>query len=480
MLAGNSELLREKKQRDYDAQHSQQERNVKGQFATPYALAESISRDAISRVDRPQSMLEPACGTGSFISASTAICPDLRVYAVEKDPNVYAIADSLWSSDRITVKNADFFDVVSSLRGFDLLITNPPYSRHHHLSSDEKERYSSYVELATGYHLSQLAGLHAYFIIAGTNALNDGGVASWLIPSELFSVNYGRAIRDYITSAVTVERIHFFENDDLQFSDALVSSCVLILRKAPASPDKTVEITLGDFDNPARSDKIALGKLRKLDKWQHYFTMHDFDRSRTIGDYFTVKRGLSTGAESFYSKSRTDWNNLGIDDCWLIPVLPAPRYMHDLLIDSDADGWPLKYDRALLSIPDSIDELNLPEPVISYLDTCPPKIRNSYTSRHRKPWYSIEHRDPPPIVCTYMSRSDSQPFRFIRNKSKAVVTTAYLCMYPKGNVSESEIDKLCSALNSIEPDLLINSGREYGGGLRKLEPKELLTVPIDF
>ena len=161
-----------------------------------------------------------------------------------------------------------------------------------------------------------------------------------------------------------------------------------------------------------------------------------------------------------------------------LPVLPAPRYMKEKLVESDDSGWPINHDRALLSIPATTDEVDLPSPVVFYLETCPEKIRNSYTSRHRKRWYSIERRDPAPIVCTYMSRSDAQPFRFIRNKSSAVVTTAYLCLYPKSQMSEEQLDILCEQLNSISASTLIKSGREYGGGLRKLEPRELLSVPF--
>ena len=232
---------------------------------------------------------------------------------------------------------------------------------------------------------------------------------------------------------MSIERIHFFDNDDLQFDDALVSSCVLVLRKTPTTQTSTAHVTSGDFINPSKSAVVPISELVLVDKWQHFFNLGGEKAKTRIGDFFCVKRGLSTGAEAFYAKGRAEWHELGIGDEWLTPVLPAPRFMHDAVINSDGSGWPLQYDRALLNIPISIDEEHLPDSVRSYLDTCPEKIRNSYTARHRKKWYSIEQREPAPVVCTYMSRSDKQPFRFVRNKSKAVVTTAYLCLYPNQN-----------------------------------------------
>ena len=467
-------------QEQYDASHSQLERNMKGQFATPRSLAMAITKDALSRVDLVRTALEPSCGTGAFVSCLRECEPNISITGIEKDPAVFDIASKLWSEPKSTIIHSDFFDVAELSKGYDLLVTNPPYSRHHHLSSEEKNRYGSVVEKMTGKHLSQLAGLHAYFILAGTNALRSGGVASWLIPSELFSVNYGSAIRDYITSQVSVERVHFFDNGDLQFNDALVSSCVLILRKKPAADSDAVSITFGDFDSPMKTIDVSIGYLRHIDKWQHLLEKQDYSTSSTIGDFFKVKRGLSTGAESFYSKQREEWHNFGIADDWLIPVLPAPRNMHDSLILGDCNGWPLSSDRALLNIPLSVPEDCLPGSVLAYLANCPDKVRNSYTAKHRKRWYSIEQREPAPIVCTYMSRSNAQPFRFIRNKTSAVVTTAYLCLYPRRPLTESQLDYACNMLNSIEPSILIASGREYGGGLRKLEPKELLSVPFDL
>ncbi|QKF07064.1 N-6 DNA methylase [Berryella wangjianweii] len=474
------ELNRQKLQLDYDSKHNQLERNTKGQFATPYELALQITRDALSRVESPERFLEPSCGTGAFISAFEELNSTASITGIEKDVPVFEIADELWRDSRTEVINANFFDTVETLPAFDLLVTNPPYSRHHHLSSAEKKEYGAIAGKMSGIKLSQLAGLHAYFILAGTMLLKSEGIASWLIPSELFSVNYGKKIKEFITSEVTVERIHFFDNDDLQFSDALVSSCVLVIRRKKPSPETKVQITAGRFDAPSKSDYVTVEELTKIEKWQHYFNHQASETNATIGDYFKVKRGLSTGAESFYTREREEWHKLGIDDEWLIPVLPAPRYMRDNIVATDENGWPKDYGRALLSIPNTCNEEDLPASLMDYLDSCPSKVRNGYTATHRKKWYSVEQREPAPIVCTYMSRSNDQPFRFVRNKTRAVVTTAYLGLYPKHNLSDEQIDRICSSLNSISADTLISSGREYGGGLRKLEPKELLSVPFDF
>ena len=43
-------------------------------------------------------------------------------------------------------------------------------------------------------------------------------------------MNYGELLRKWMTDRVRLERLHFFKAEDLQFDDALVTSCVAVLR----------------------------------------------------------------------------------------------------------------------------------------------------------------------------------------------------------------------------------------------------------
>ncbi len=63
--------------------------------------------------------------------------------------------------------------------------------------------------------------------------MEDEGLAVWLIPSEFMDVNYGAALRRYLSERVTLLQIHRFCPTDVQFTDALVSSAVVIFRKSP-------------------------------------------------------------------------------------------------------------------------------------------------------------------------------------------------------------------------------------------------------
>jgi hypothetical protein len=95
-------------------------------------------------------------------------------------------------------------------------------------------------------------------------------------------------------------------------------------------------------------------------------------------------------------------------------------------------------------------------------------------------------REPSPFICTYIGRADgkkAKPFRFILNHSKAIVTNVYLMLYPKMQVRDkiardpNAKREILEILNRISGQMLKREGRVYGGGMHKIEPRELGRVP---
>jgi hypothetical protein len=109
-------------------------------------------------------------------------------------------------------------------------------------------------------------------------------------------------------------------------------------------------------------------------------------------------------------------------------------------------------------------------------------ISDRYLCKHRSPWYCQEKRPPSPFLCTYMGRQNTsrgRPFRFILNHSRATATNVYLMLYPKPALAKVLLDEpellkqVWQGLERISDRVLMSEGRVYGGGLHKLEPKEL-------
>ena len=81
------------------------------------------------------------------------------------------------------------------------------------------------------------------------------------------------------------------------------------------------------------------------------------------------------------------------------------------------------------------------------------------------------------------NKKDSSPIRFILNLSDAIVTNSYLMLYPKEHLQQAisknplSVYMIWEALKEINGNDIQEEGRIYGGGLKKIEPKELAKVP---
>ena len=304
-------------------------------------------------------------------------------------------------------------------------------------------------------------------------------------------VNYGKAVKRYLLDKVNLLRIHRFDPNDVQFGDALVSSAIVFFRNEAPPPSHEVVFTFGgSLDAPKLSRVVTADQLQAEAKWTR-FPVSDVRQKHNglvLGDLFRIKRGLATGDNRFFILTREQVDELGLPWEFFRPILPSPRYLPDDRIKADKDGNPI-LDKQLFLLDCGLPEEEVQErypKLWSYYSTGQPDVSDRYLCRHRKPWYSQEDRPATPFICTYLGRRDKKngrPFRFILNESKATAANVYLLLYPKPFIQDALTRRPALArgiwqfLDSIRPDDLLDEGRVYGGGLHKLEPKELANVP---
>ncbi len=481
-----------------DALKNRYEKNRLGQFATPTKLAQQILSYSLILLPAKSKIrfLDPAIGTGAFYSALLDSVPPNRIVRArgfELDPHYGLPSQRLWSRALLNIEIADFTKTEPPLRDssrFNLLICNPPYVRHHHLSNGEKHRLQYAVKRTSGLNINGLSGFYCYFILLSHAWMSPNAVAGWLVPSEFMDVNYGQAIKRYLTEKVTLIRVHRFDPNDLQFDDALVSSAVIWFQNQKPKPDHQAEFTVGGtLEKPRIRKKISISVLNPDAKWSHLpCKLGKKDAPLlTLGDLFNIKRGIATGSNKFFILSQREIlaRNLPME-CFR-PILPSPRYLKSEEVIADSDGNPqVEPHNFVLDCRLSEHEIEVRYPSLSeYLQTGKSIISKRYLCKHRKPWYSQEERSPAPILCTYIGRVNTKkgrPFRFILNRSRAIAPNVYLMLYPKLFLAFKLrrqpilLHKIWEILNQIDISTLLLQGRVYGGGLHKLEPRELARV----
>ena len=208
------EKQRKKMQDSLDAQKTQKDRNVMGQFSTPYPLASDIMQYMKSLIGTDgASFIEPAIGTGVFYSAYREVFDEEnnRVLGFELDPHYFNPTKDFWQDTKLEIRCADFLAQQPDGQ-FDMLVANPPYVRHHHIDNEAKVRLQNEVQRTTGIRISGLAGLYCYFMMLSASWLRDGGLSCWLVPSEFMDVNYGEAVcrcpRQFLYRRLTQQPTH--------------------------------------------------------------------------------------------------------------------------------------------------------------------------------------------------------------------------------------------------------------------------------
>ncbi|MDH4164203.1 MAG: Eco57I restriction-modification methylase domain-containing protein [Nitrospirota bacterium] len=416
----------------------------------------------------------------------------LEAVGVEQDEAYAKIASKLFSDKDFNVIIQDFFVFARAAENsarFNLLCTNPPYVRHHHIESSLKQELQSLVRDALGLKISGLSGLYMYFVLLSDALLAPGGIASWLIPSEFLYVNYGQPLRDYLSKQVTLLSIHQFDPATVQFDDALVSSCVVTYKKTRPTGKASFSFTFGgSIVHPSETRTVDLFNRDSAQKW----SLLHFDQDAVLhgerdilSDFFDIRRGVATGANEFFIISPEIIREYSIPRKFLKPILPSPRYLTQDVIEANSDGTPKIENMKFLL------DCNLPPDVVKerysglwqYFQTGKKQgLHERYLCASKEVWYFQEKRAPSHYMATYMGRSngnDQAPIRFYLNHSQAIATNVFLHLYPKSSMMNllkehpDRMKELLDLMNAIPLQEFMRVGRAYGGGLHKVEPGEL-------
>lgn len=488
-------------QRELDDATTRAEKNQTGQFSTPYELAKAVMvlTSRIATIREPIRFMDPAFGTGVFLSVLLEVFGENDIESTlgfEIDRTHAEAANRIWNDYLGKLRLEDFTQSEPPCNLNErpnLIVCNPPYIRHQHLSVETKGRLKTAAEKRTGVSPDGTMGFFGYYMLLAHSWMARDCIAAWLIPGEFMDTRYGLKIQEYLTSNVELIRVHRFKASDNQFPNVKVDPCVLWIVNRKPSKSHVVPISYGgSLENPETQKLISVSQLKRERKWLKLLLTDNLiqDGNWQLSDLFNIRRGLATGADGFFIMTEDEAEDRGIPRRFLIPILPSPKQIDEDQILADENGQPILDERLfLLSCSLSIEDVREQCPALhEYLRRGEEEgVSEGYLCSKRDPWYSQESRPPPPFLMTYMGRRSKEggPYRFIVNHSEATATNSYLMFYPKTRFSDeiegnSELKlEIWRILRSLPQKLLETEGRVYGGGLYKLEPSELSKIDAD-
>ncbi|MCW5774092.1 MAG: N-6 DNA methylase, partial [Rhodospirillaceae bacterium] len=460
------------------------------QFFTPPKIAALMAEWAIAPSAR--SLLDPALGMGVLVRAALARKNDLAITAFEKDPLILrAFLGTRPDLGKIEPLLGDFL-THEPAAPFDAVLMNPPYLRHHDLNYE----FDIFEEFSRRHRLkiSRLSNAYLLFVVKACAGLNPGGRASVIIPTEWMNANFGTAMKEFLIARGYLRQIIYFSNCSDIFDDALTTACVLLLERPQAAPSDAAAMpsvvawylhgvsseaapdSLEALRRAAKRSEFSCDTLLRTEKWD--FLIRE-GAQEAAGGFVELrwlartKRGIATGSNEFFHLSPSQAAAHALPPEVLRPCVGRAADIAGFEFDG-ADFDALKRADRRTYLLTFNRELTAAER--AYIAGGEARgIHDRYLLAGRKPWYTTENQDPAPIWAAVFGR---RGLRFVHNKAACRTLTTFHCVYPfDASPDFAAALTLCLNLPSVQARARAHT-RVYGGGLLKVEPKDLLSIAV--
>jgi hypothetical protein len=459
-------------------------RRVLGTFFTPSPVVSHMLR--LCQDLQPQTVIDPGAGVGAFSLAATTTWAPVDVLAV--DVNVVTLGllaaheerlKSTGIQARLHLVHQDFLtwsSAIPTLPGPRLILGNPPYTRHQHMTAQDKQ----VAQQAAGPLVdSGLAGLSTYFLAACIRALSPEDSLCLLLPGNWCQARYGREARKWLWTARDREvRLQFFPSTAEVFPGTQVTAMILYV--GPQSDSSTRPFAVQNAE--IIDGKVALTNYKRVVRTgptpPRFTRLHrmptDDSSTLLLSDIIGVRRGVATGANQFFFMTDEVKETLPADV--VVPALLRASHVEGDVLD--AATFALNGERGLqrwlLQIP---AERPITEPPLRNLLEL--GEHNGYHLRHltsRRPsWYSVERVDAPDM---FFSPFAHRSHRVISNETGAVASNNLYGIYVNAD-SAWNSSQLAEWLRSAPGQAaLADRARDYQGHSHKLEPSDLLRTRI--
>lgn len=513
------------------------ERHRLGQYYTPPPIVELITEICIKSPN--EKVLDPACGSGSFLVKAYHKLKDLKkkenpfaddnklheeilnqLYGVDINPfpaqlssiNL-AIRNLKVATRHINLIVSDFFKVKPSMGiipEVDVVVTNPPYTRQEEMGYKDQIReealtYSDGAKIQ----LDARAGIYAYFFTHSAKFLKNHGMMGQITSDTWLDVGFGEDLKRFFLDHFKIHAIIWY--DVRAFEKALVGTCITILEKEDESKEdrdnnlvkfvrikkampteelvRTIETAKEDFEDERIGITVKKQKeLEPKDKWGKflraptiYFRIKEKPKMAKLGELAKVSYAIKTGANEFFYLDKEKVKLWGIEKKFLQPLISSPKNIRIEIQPKDVNEWVLMVHEPKAALKNTN--------VLKYIEhgeNVEVQIKGGKKGGTIVKGYhnlsSVKSRK------TWYDLGEREPSPllfscriwerciFAVNKARAQADKAFYEIRPK---NAKHINVLAGILNSSLTALLAElQGRFYGGGVLELEIYECKDLPV--
>lgn len=459
-----------------------------GTFFTPHTEVEWMIGRWAEKHGMPRTAVDVGAGVGAFTHAIKRAWPRTQVISVDVNPVTLGLLAirSLVSDpahqvpDRLRLVREDFFSWLTrdwqALGDGRLVIGNPPYTRLQLLPRDQRADLLA----AAGGLCGPRASLSALITAASlTNLAPDDGLCL-LLPSGWLEADYAAKIRDWLwsTTSRSVE-LHLFEASP--FADARVDAVALLVGPSGAG----ASFTVGRRDPRDHTDR-QVATLPRHDapspaRWRALFGPAPNVASThcvPLSTYATVRRGTATGANRFFVLDDARRAATMMPDHVFTRVVLRLRHLTGDVVDDTSfiapPGNHVPHAWLFTASPDDETIASVAAHITSGKND---HVDERVLCTQRRVWFDLRSEVRVPDILIGPFTNDR--FRFVENRAQAAITNNLYGLTWDDDVPAPRRQRILAWLRSAPgQEALRAAARTRGGGVKKLEPRALMSLLI--
>lgn len=463
---------------------------LRGGYYTPESIADFIVLWALRDVN--DTVLEPSCGDGSFL---TSIRRRRSVFSYASDEKVIGVeldkAEAYKAKAHgYSIINGDFFtyyrDFIEGKTNYNVIVGNPPFIRYQNF--DEQYRAVAFDLMNKhGFHPNRLTNIWLPFLLLSCEALSSNGRIGMVIPAELFQVDYAAEARNYLSSHFDSLTIVTFKK--LVFDN--IQQEVVLLLGEKISEQKGIRIVeLNDLDELIQYGLSCLDKAEtksldhNSDKWvKYYLTNEELQVLRTLNsdsrisnatDLYEINVGLVSGENDFFL---SDWSNVvsrGLQSEMKPIISRAEQVKGIYLSEEEYEKLRTAGKKVSIFMPGDLPLDQLSSSAQRYITWGEAQgFNKNYKCRIRKRWYVVPSSW---TADAFLIRQANLYPKMILNPTGALVTDTLHKVRFYNGVNKNAVAS--AFLNTYTLALSETLGRSYGGGVLTFEPGEMRKMRI--